>query len=162
MFNESGRSPGGGTLGVIMMKIPKIYILLSLIVLTKLLSGCFIFTTHTSTDKANKKQIKKLPDSEIVFYAKYAGTQTGTQIYFRRDSIFVLTTQGAFGWSQYNGNFKRLEESDTFSLIYLNDYNAKWNYVVIQKDKALLKKELNDTISKQIKTFQITKNIISN
>jgi hypothetical protein len=126
-----------------------------------MLSGCFVFQPFTPEDKLNKKQLKKLPESEIVFVAKYVGTQTGTQLYFRKDSIFTLQTQTAFGWEQYNGNYNRIETSDTFSLTYFNEHKARWNYVVINEDKALFKVELNDTAPKQIKSFQIISNVLT-
>lgn len=142
-----------------MKNIPKTIFVLCLIASIEMLSGCFTFRPYSPQDKLNKKQLKKLPESEIVFTAKYLGTQTGTQLYFREDSIFSLQTQTTLvGWEQFIGNYTRIENSDTFILSYHNEHNAKWKYVIIDKDKALLKVELNDSLPKQYKTFQVLQN----
>jgi hypothetical protein len=144
-----------------MPNIPKIISLLCLITTLQLLPGCYTFQSFSPKDKLNKKQLKKLPESELVFVAKYLGTQTGTQLYFRKDSLFILQTNTAFGWEQFNGNYTRMDASDTFSLSYLNDHPAKWRYVVIEDDKALLKVALNDSLPDQTKTFQVSKNTLT-
>ena len=97
---------------------------------------------------------------KTVLVANYLGTQTGTQLYFRKDSLFVLRTNTAFGWGQFNGNYTRMDDADTFSLSYLNDHPAKWKYLVILEDKALLKVALNDSLPDQTKTFQVVKNML--
>ncbi len=142
----------------IFLKIAQVF---SLMVLSKMLSGCFLHQPNTPEDLLNKKEFRKLPDSEIVFVAKYVGTQTGTQLYFRKDSIFTLQSQSIFGWEQYNGKYNRIEASDTFSLTYFNEHLARWKYVVIKGDKALFKQELTDTIRKQSKSFKIIMNLIT-
>ena len=144
-----------------MKNIPKIPPLLCLIIATQLLSACFVSQPFTPEDKLNKKQLKKLPESEIVLVAKTVGTQTGSQLCFRKDSIFTLQTQTAFGWEQFNGNYTRIESSDTFSFVYFNDHKARWKYIVIDEDKALLKVELNDSTPKQLKIVQIVKNVMT-
>jgi len=126
-----------------------------------MLSGCFSFRPFSPKDKLNERHLKNLPESEVVFVAKYQGTQTGTQLYFREDSLFSLQTQTALaGWEQFIGNYTRIENSDTFILSYYNEHNAKWKYVIIDKDKALLKVELNDSLPKQFKTFQVLQNVM--
>jgi hypothetical protein len=154
------RLPSVPTVGRYFIFLVKIPHALFLIIAITVLSGCFAFRPYTPEDKFNKKQFKKLPASEIVFVAKYVGTQTGSQMYFRKDGIFTLQTQTAFGWEQYNGNYSRMETSDTISLTYFNEHKARWNYVVINKDKALFKVELNDTAPKQRKSFQIVSNVL--
>ncbi|HLP54096.1 MAG TPA: hypothetical protein VK151_03670 [Fluviicola sp.] len=126
-----------------------------------LLSGCFVSQPFHPQDKANKKQLKCLPESETIFIAKYAGTQTGSQVSFRKDRIFVLQTQTAFGWEQYNGQYHQIDGSDTFSLTYLNDHAAKWNYMVIDGDLACLKLKLNDTTPANTKTLRVTRNLFN-
>jgi hypothetical protein len=155
------RLPSDPTVGRYFKFLVKIQHALFLIIAIKMFSGCFAFRPFTPEDQFNKKQFKKLPASEIVFVAKYVGTQTGTQMYFRKDGIFTLQTQTAFGWEQYNGNYSRMEASDTFSLTYFNEHIARWKYVVINKDKALFKVELNDTAPKQGKSFQIVLNAMT-
>lgn len=72
-----------------------------------------------------------------------------------------MQTQTALaGWEQFIGNYTRIENSDTFILSYYNEHNAKWKYVVIDKDKALLKVELIDSLPKQFKTFQVLQNVM--
>lgn len=154
------RSLGGITSDII-KNIPKILQVLCLIIAIKVLSGCFAFQPITSKDKLNKKELKKLPESEIIFVAKYQGTQTGTQLYFREDSIFTLQTQTAFGWEQYNGNYMRVDTTGMFSLTYFNDHKAIWHYVDIKGDKELLKVDLSDSTMKRIKTFQVLTNVMS-
>jgi hypothetical protein len=112
--------------------------------------------------KVEYVKYKKFPESEIVFVAKYQGTQTGTQLYFREDSIFTLKTQTAFGWEQYNGNFVRVDTNGLYSLSYFNDHKAIWHYVEINGDKALLKVDLSDSTTKRIRTFQVLKNELTN
>jgi hypothetical protein len=144
-----------------MKNIPKILHVLSLIIAIKILSGCFAFQPFTPKDKLNKKELTKSPESEIVFVAKYQGTQTGTQLYFREDSIFTLQTQTVFGWEQYSGNFMRVDTTDMYSLSYFNDHKAIWHYVEIKGDKALLKVDSSDSTAKRIRTFQVLKNIMT-
>lgn len=144
-----------------MKNIPKILQVLCLIILIKTLSGCFAFQPFTPKDKLNKKELKKLPESEIVFVAKYQGTQTGTQLYFREDSIFTLQTQTAFGWEQYNGNYMRVDTTEMYSLSYFNDHKAIWHYVEFKGEKALLKVDLSDSTTKRVRTFQVLKNVMT-
>lgn len=144
-----------------MPNIPKIFSLLCLITTIQLVSGCYTFQSFSPIDRVNKKRLKKLPESELVLVAKHLGTQTGTQLLFRKDSLFILRTNTAFGWEQFNGNFSRMDDSDTFSLSYLNDHPAKWKYLVIQDDKAHLKVELNDSLPDQTETFQVVKNALT-
>lgn len=144
-----------------MKNIPKILQVLCLIILIKTLSGCFAFQPFTPKDKLNKKELKKLPESEIVFVAKYQGTQTGTQLYFREDNIFTLQTQTAFGWEQYNGNYMRVDTTEMYSLSYFNDHKAIWHYVEFKGEKALLKVDLSDSTTKRVRTFQVLKNVMT-
>lgn len=139
----------------------KIVQVFCLTVALKLLSGCFLHQPNTPEDKLSKNQYSKFPDSEFVFVAKYVGTQTGTQMYFRKDSIFTLQSQSVFGWEQFNGKYNRFEDSDTFSLTYFNDHKARWKYIIINGEEALFKQELTDTIRKQSKSFKIIMNLIT-
>lgn len=140
----------------------KTSLLLISIIAIKLLSGCFTFQAVSPNDKINKKQLKKLPESKIVFEANYHGTQTGTRVYFRKDSLFSIQTNSAFGWKVFIGNYQRIGTSDTFKLNYLNEHKAKWNYVILDTEKAFLKAELKDSLPKQFRTFQVLKNEMTN
>lgn len=144
-----------------MPNIPKTFSLLCLITTIQLVSGCYTFQSFSPKDRVNKKQLEKLPESEAVLVANYLGTQTGTQLRFRKDSLFVLRTNTAFGWEQFNGIYSKMDDTDTFSLLYLNDHPAKWKYLVILDDKALLKVALNDSLPDQTETFHVVKNILT-
>ena len=141
-------------------KIKKMKILY-LIVIIFLINSCFVNQPFTKYDKLSRNQLKKMPISNYVFIAKYFGTQTSSELYFRNDSIFSLHTRTNFSWEQFIGEYKRFEKSDTFSLIYFNEHKSKWNYLVLCNDKALLKNDLKDTTLKLVKHLQVFKNIMT-
>ncbi len=136
----------------------KPFIIATLLISMFVLQGCFIFGPVSKQDRIVKRNSSDLRKKEIVLYARYEGTQTGTHLKIRKEKLFDLFTHTAFGWSYYSGNWDRLNDSDTIVLSYSLEHETKYHYAVVNGDVLSLETEFLDSINKKSWKFEIVHN----
>lgn len=125
-----------------------------------MLTGCFIFDLSSKKDRIVMRASSDLREKEIMLYARYEGTQTGTHVTLRKENFFELYSHSAFGWSYYSGTWNYLNNSDTIVLNYMYDHTTNWRYAVINGGDLSLEMESLDSLKTRKWKFEVVHNTL--